>query len=53
MDSVYTKSFGAGMFLGCLSALFALIVGNAEANGRTFRAGGYIGEWIGDACRRT
>ena len=50
MDSAYTKSFGAGMFLGCLSALFALIVGNAEVNGRTFRAGGYIGEWVGDAC---
>ena len=27
-----------------------LIVGNAEVNGRTFRAGGYIGEWIADAC---
>jgi DNA segregation ATPase FtsK/SpoIIIE, S-DNA-T family len=50
MDSVYTKSFGAVMFLGCLSALFALIVGNAEVNGQTFRAGGYIGEWIGEAC---
>jgi S-DNA-T family DNA segregation ATPase FtsK/SpoIIIE len=50
MDSAYTKSFGAGMFLGCLSALFELIVGNAEVNGRTFRAGGYIGEWIADAC---
>jgi S-DNA-T family DNA segregation ATPase FtsK/SpoIIIE len=50
IDSAYTKSFGAAMFLGCLGALFALIVGNAEVNGRTFRAGGYIGEWIADAC---
>jgi DNA segregation ATPase FtsK/SpoIIIE, S-DNA-T family len=51
VDSVYTKATGAGLFVGCLSALFALVVGSADANGHTFRAGGYVGEWIGGLCQ--
>jgi S-DNA-T family DNA segregation ATPase FtsK/SpoIIIE len=48
LDAAYTKAIGAGLFFGCLSALLALIVGRTELNGRTFRAGGYVGEWIAD-----
>ncbi len=49
VDAGYTKSVGATLFVGCLSALFSLVLGNAEIGGRTFRAGGYVGEWIGGA----
>jgi S-DNA-T family DNA segregation ATPase FtsK/SpoIIIE len=48
LDAAYTKAIGAGLFFGCLSALLALIVGKTELNGHTFRAGGYVGEWIAD-----
>ena len=44
------RSIGAGLFFACLSALLALVVGNTELNGRTFRAGGYVGEWIAGIC---
>ncbi len=43
VDAGYTKSVGATLFVGCLAALFSLVLGNAEIGGRTFRAGGYIG----------
>ena len=49
VDAGYTKSVGATLFVGCLAALFSLVLGNAEIAGRTFRAGGYTGEWIGGA----
>jgi S-DNA-T family DNA segregation ATPase FtsK/SpoIIIE len=38
-----------GLFVGCLAALLSLVVGSADIGGRTFRAGGYAGEWIGGA----
>ena len=44
------KYEGAGLFFACLSALLSLVIGNSELNGRTFRAGGYVGEWIADMC---
>ena len=50
VDSVYTKVIGTALMFGCLSALFGLVIGSADLNGHTFRAGGYIGEWIGDLC---
>ena len=49
VDAGYTKSVGATLFVGCLAALFSLVLGNAEIGGRTFRAGGYVGEWIAGA----
>ncbi len=48
VDSIYTKSVGAALFFGCLSALLGLVVGRADVNGHTVRAGGYVGEWIGE-----
>jgi len=50
LDAAYTKAIGAGVFFACLSALLSLVIGNSELNGRTFRAGGYVGEWIADMC---
>jgi S-DNA-T family DNA segregation ATPase FtsK/SpoIIIE len=50
LDAAYTKMIGAGLLFSCLSALLALVVGNTELNGRTFRAGGYVGEWIAGVC---
>jgi S-DNA-T family DNA segregation ATPase FtsK/SpoIIIE len=50
VDSGYTKTIGAVLFIGCLAALLNLVVGSADVAGRTFRAGGYAGEWIGGAA---
>jgi S-DNA-T family DNA segregation ATPase FtsK/SpoIIIE len=50
LDAAYTKLIGAGLFFSCFSALLALVIGSTELNGRTFRAGGYVGEWIADMC---
>jgi DNA segregation ATPase FtsK/SpoIIIE, S-DNA-T family len=49
VDAGYTKSVGATLFLGCLAALLSLVLGAEEIGGRTFRAGGYLGDWIGGA----
>ena len=49
VDAGYTKAVGGALFVGCLAALFSLVLGNADIAGRTFRAGGYAGEWIGGA----
>ena len=49
VDAGYTKAVGATLFVGSLAALFSLVLGNAEIGGRTFRAGGYVGQWIGGA----
>ena len=49
VDAGYTKGVGATLLVGGLAALFSLVLGNAEIAGRTFRAGGYAGEWIGGA----
>jgi S-DNA-T family DNA segregation ATPase FtsK/SpoIIIE len=50
VDSGYTKAIGAALFVGCLAALLGIVVGSADIAGRTFRAGGYAGEWIGGAA---
>ncbi len=50
LDAAYTKIIGAALLFSCLSALLALVVGNTELNGRTSRAGGYVGEWIAAMC---
>jgi DNA segregation ATPase FtsK/SpoIIIE, S-DNA-T family len=50
LDAAYTKAIGAGLFFACLGALLSLVIGNSELNGRTFRAGGYVGEWIAGMC---
>jgi DNA segregation ATPase FtsK/SpoIIIE, S-DNA-T family len=46
-DAIYTKLTGAGLLAGCSSAFLALTLGRVDFGPRAFRAGGYIGEWIG------
>jgi S-DNA-T family DNA segregation ATPase FtsK/SpoIIIE len=47
VDAVYTKLFGAAMLFGCSAAFLSLTLGRADVGRRAFRAGGYLGEWLG------
>jgi DNA segregation ATPase FtsK/SpoIIIE, S-DNA-T family len=47
VDAVYTKLVGALMLFGCGSALLHLTIGRVDFGPRAFRAGGYLGEWLG------
>lgn len=47
IDAVYTKLVGAAMLFICSSALLHLTVGRVDFGPRAFRAGGYLGEWLG------
>ncbi|HUQ86174.1 MAG TPA: DNA translocase FtsK [Vicinamibacterales bacterium] len=47
IDAVYTKFVGAAMLFGCSSAFLSLTLGRVDFGPRAFRAGGYIGEWLG------
>ncbi len=46
VDAQYTKVVGAGLLFGCLSALLSLAFGSVEVAGKSFRSGGYLGEWL-------
>ncbi|HEY7791950.1 MAG TPA: DNA translocase FtsK [Vicinamibacterales bacterium] len=46
VDAAGTKALGATVFFGCLSALLSLAFGAVPVAGRTFRAGGYLGDWL-------
>ena len=46
VDAQYTKVVGAGLLFGCLSALLSLSFGSVEVDGKSFRSGGYLGEWL-------
>jgi S-DNA-T family DNA segregation ATPase FtsK/SpoIIIE len=47
IDAVYTKVIAATMLLACSSAFLDLTLGRVEVGPRAFRAGGYLGEWLG------
>ena len=47
IDAVYTKLVGAAMLFACSSAFLALTLGRVDFGPRAFRAGGYLGEWLG------
>ncbi len=47
VDAVYTKLFGAAMLFSCSAAFLSLALGRVEVGPRAFRAGGYLGEWLG------
>jgi S-DNA-T family DNA segregation ATPase FtsK/SpoIIIE len=47
IEAIYTKVIGAGMLFACGSAFLAVTIGRVDFGPRAFRAGGYIGEWIG------
>jgi S-DNA-T family DNA segregation ATPase FtsK/SpoIIIE len=46
MDARYTKATGAALLFGCMSSFLALVFGTTEVDGKTFRAGGYLGELL-------
>ena len=46
VDAQYTKLVGVGLLFGCVSSLFSLAFGSVEVAGKSFRTGGYIGEWL-------
>jgi S-DNA-T family DNA segregation ATPase FtsK/SpoIIIE len=47
VDAVYTKLVGAAMLFACGSAFLGLTLGRVDFGPRAFRAGGYLGEWLG------
>jgi DNA segregation ATPase FtsK/SpoIIIE, S-DNA-T family len=46
LDAQYTKLVGAGLLFGCVSSLLSLAFGSVDVDGKPFRAGGYVGEWL-------
>ena len=47
IDAAYTKLTGAAMLFACGSAFLSLTLGRVDFGPRPFRAGGYLGEWLG------
>jgi len=47
IDAIYTKLIGAAMLFACASAFLGLTLGRVDVGPRAFRAGGYLGEWLG------
>jgi hypothetical protein len=47
LDAAYTKLVGIVLLLTCSSAFLSLAFGTADVSGQTFRAGGYLGTWVG------
>jgi S-DNA-T family DNA segregation ATPase FtsK/SpoIIIE len=46
LDARYTKATGAALLCGSMSAFLALVFRTTEVDGKTFRAGGYVGELL-------
>ena len=46
-DAAYTKIIGVTLLLTCTSAFLSLAFGSTEYAGKTFHAGGSIGNWLG------
>jgi S-DNA-T family DNA segregation ATPase FtsK/SpoIIIE len=46
IDAPGTKSSGAALLFVCLSTFLSLVFGSIDASGRSFRAGGYSGDWV-------
>jgi S-DNA-T family DNA segregation ATPase FtsK/SpoIIIE len=46
IDAVYTKMFGTGLTLTCTSAFMSLVLGSVNLGERSFRAGGYLGDFV-------
>jgi S-DNA-T family DNA segregation ATPase FtsK/SpoIIIE len=44
LDAAYTKLIGAGLLFGCASSFMSLAFGTTEISGKTFRAGGFMGD---------
>jgi S-DNA-T family DNA segregation ATPase FtsK/SpoIIIE len=45
-DAPFTKAVGGALLFGCVSAFLSLSFGTLDVAGKSFRAGGYVGEWV-------
>jgi S-DNA-T family DNA segregation ATPase FtsK/SpoIIIE len=45
-DAAFTKAVGAALLFGCVAAFLSLSFGTLDVAGKSFRAGGYVGEWV-------
>ena len=48
VGAVYTKVIGLVLTVGCTASFLSLAFGALDPEARTFRAGGYVGEWLAD-----
>jgi S-DNA-T family DNA segregation ATPase FtsK/SpoIIIE len=48
IEAIYTKVFGAALVLACGSAFMSLALGSVDVGPRSFRAGGYLGQFVAD-----
>jgi len=46
LDAAATKATGAALLFGCISAFLSLSFGTLDVSGKSFRAGGYAGEFL-------
>jgi S-DNA-T family DNA segregation ATPase FtsK/SpoIIIE len=46
LDAAATKAAGAVLLFACISAFLGLVFGTLEVSGKSFRAGGYAGEFL-------
>ncbi|HXG56168.1 MAG TPA: DNA translocase FtsK 4TM domain-containing protein [Vicinamibacterales bacterium] len=46
VDAPYTKIAGAALLFACIASFMALAFGAMLSEGKEFRAGGYLGEWL-------
>ena len=46
IDAAYTKLVGLLLLFGCTASFLSLAFDTLAASGKTYRAGGYLGEWL-------
>jgi S-DNA-T family DNA segregation ATPase FtsK/SpoIIIE len=46
LDAAATKATGAMLLFACISAFLSLVFGTLDVSGKSFRAGGYAGEFL-------
>ena len=49
LDAAYTKLVGAGLLFACTSSFLSLAFGTLDVSGKTFRAGGSVGDLVAAA----
>ena len=47
VDAAGTKATGGVLLFACVSAFLSLVFGALDVSGKSFRAGGYLGEFLG------
>jgi S-DNA-T family DNA segregation ATPase FtsK/SpoIIIE len=49
VDAAGTKATGGVLLFACISAFLSLVFHALEVSGKSFRAGGYLGDWLAKA----